>query len=173
MEMRDLPREELCAQIAAILQFQYNESFAKAFFRIYPDFKIQFSGRTGKIKQISKNNQLLATYKSQYGNFSFSILAIQQILPLIPPPRFRVKVLSTVASFIEQGKSVFAKHVIEIDPEQRAGDEVFVVDESDRLLALGKLNLPSNQLRSFTNGTAVKVRHGIRSSSDEEKIETI
>jgi uncharacterized protein with predicted RNA binding PUA domain len=168
MEMRDLPREEMNSHIAAILQFQFNENFAKTFFQTFPDFKIQFSGRTGKIKQLHLNNQLLATYKPQYGNFSFSISAIQQILPSIPPPRFRVKILTAVASFIEQGKSVFAKHVIEIDPEQRAGDEVFVVDETDRLLALGKLNLPPYQLRNFTNGTAVKVRHGIRSSSDEE-----
>ena len=36
-----------------------------------------------------------------------------------------------VAEYIAMGKSVFAKHVLAVDPELRAGDEVFVVDQSE------------------------------------------
>ena len=70
-------------------------------------------------------------------------------------------VLSEVAEFIKAGKSVFAKHVVRIDPTLHIGDEVIVVDQEDNLLAIGKLALPPHYFPSMQHGSAVKVRKGI------------
>jgi uncharacterized protein with predicted RNA binding PUA domain len=54
---------------------------------------------------------------------------------------------------------VFAKHVKIVDSQLRAGDELLVVDEQDRLLAVGKANLSPNEMLALTRGVAVKTRH--------------
>ena len=60
--------------------------------------------------------------------------------------------------FVTEGKSVFAKFVIEIDPELRARDEVLVVDEKDNLIRTGTLVLSPIEVRDFDRGPAVRVR---------------
>ena len=42
---------------------------------------------------------------------------------------------------MERGKTAFIKHVVEIDPELRAREEVLLTDQADRLLATGQLLL--------------------------------
>ncbi len=152
--------------INEILSYQYSPQFAETFFHLYPQFSLKFSSRTKKIKYIQENSLILLSYKAQTGTFLCNPDIIPKILQNLLPPQFRVKIQSDVASFVEAGKSVFAKHVISVDPQLRPGDEVFVVDEADRFLALGKLNLPVSQISAFSNGVAVKVRHGIRSPSN-------
>lgn len=151
--------------IYSCLSYQYSVIFAETFFQLFPQISLKFSTRTKKIKYVLEKDLILLSYKAQTGTFLCNPEIIPKILQNIPPPRFRVKILKEVTSFIEAGKSVFAKHVITADPELRPGDEVFVVDETDRFLALGKLNLPISQLSAFSTGVAVKVRHGIRSAS--------
>lgn len=64
---------------------------------------------------------------------------------------------------MEAGKTAFAKHVIDIDPELRAGEEVLITDKNDRLLATGQLLLSPAEIRDLDSGTAVDVRAGIAS----------
>jgi len=43
----------------------------------------------------------------------------------------------------------------------RAKDEVIVADENNRVLAVGRAVLSSEEMTSFKRGVAVKVRRGI------------
>ncbi|OYT31543.1 MAG: pseudouridine synthase, partial [Thermofilum sp. ex4484_79] len=52
--------------------------------------------------------------------------------------------------------------VVNVDPEIRAGEEVLVVDEEDRLLAIGRAVLAAQEMLSFKRGIAVKVRRGVK-----------
>jgi conserved protein with predicted RNA binding PUA domain len=152
-------KPQLDQWIYALFQYQYNVTFAEKFFEFFKAFSVQYSKNTGKVKHLLYDKQTIASYRPQTGTFTLSIETIKKILPTIPPPQFRVKVLSEVNTFIAQGKSVFCKHVVSVDPNLRPGDEVFVVDEQDQFLAIGKLQLPPNQVAQFQNGVAVKVRH--------------
>jgi predicted RNA-binding protein (TIGR00451 family) len=50
-----------------------------------------------------------------------------------------------------------------VDPELRPAEEVLVVDEEDRLLAVGRSFFNAEEMLSFKIGVAVKVRHGLES----------
>ncbi|TLZ60335.1 MAG: tRNA-guanine(15) transglycosylase, partial [Methanobacteriota archaeon] len=63
--------------------------------------------------------------------------------------------------FNRAGKNVFAKFVVEADPELRPMDEVLVVDREDRLAAVGQALLNAEEMVDFDLGLAVKVREGL------------
>ncbi len=81
---------------------------------------------------------------------------------VLPPPKLRVIADQGVAKFIAKGRSVFAKHVKDVDPHLRAGDEVLVTDEKDTLLAVGRAHLSPREMIDLSRGVAVKTRHSIR-----------
>ena len=70
---------------------------------------------------------------------------------------------SDAAPFVAKGKTAFARHVVDVDPEIRAGQEVLVVDGDDRFLGTGKTMLSAIEMKAFEKGTAVDVRGGIKS----------
>ncbi|MCK4797358.1 MAG: pseudouridine synthase, partial [Spirochaetes bacterium] len=57
--------------------------------------------------------------------------------------------------------TAFARHVVDVDSEIRAGQEILVVDEDDKLLGTGKTMLSASEMKAFEKGTAVDVRGGI------------
>jgi 7-cyano-7-deazaguanine tRNA-ribosyltransferase len=63
--------------------------------------------------------------------------------------------------FIKEGKSVFAKFVVDCDPNLRPFDECLIVDEKDNLLAAGRTLLNRDEMISFEYGMAVKTREAI------------
>jgi len=58
---------------------------------------------------------------------------------------------------------VFAVHVVSVDDDVRARDEVVVVDGAERILAVGRAVLSGGEMRAFKRGVAVKVRRGVES----------
>lgn len=83
----------------------------------------------------------------------------------IPSPRLRVVVPKEVAPFVAEGRSVFAKYVLQVDPLLRAGDEVLVVDEADTLLAVGSARLCPREMLDLSRGVAVRTRHHLKERS--------
>jgi uncharacterized protein with predicted RNA binding PUA domain len=71
-----------------------------------------------------------------------------------------VVIREDISSFVAQGKNVFAKHVTAADPQIRAGDEVIVVAENDRLIACGAAVVSGSEMLAFNYGVAVRVRQG-------------
>ena len=163
MKMNSFSRKELFFHIFSILSYQFNENFATEFLSLYEEMTFKFSKNTGKLKHIFMNNILQANYRASLGTFSLTIDSVKRVHHKIDFPAFRVQVQSDVSEFIADGKSVFAKHVKTVDPNLKLGNEVFIVDEQDNLLAVGKLSLPPNYIPYFQFGSAVNVRQGINS----------
>jgi uncharacterized protein with predicted RNA binding PUA domain len=82
----------------------------------------------------------------------------------IPPLKQRVVVEPKAERFVSLGRSVFAKHVLSVDPELRPGDEVIVTNKDDEVLAVGRAILSPEEVFSFDRGIAVKIRAGSRST---------
>jgi predicted RNA-binding protein (TIGR00451 family) len=80
-----------------------------------------------------------------------------------------VKVQSDVADFISKGRSVFAKHIIDCDIEIRPGEEVVVLNNHNAVLAVGRALLSGEEMKSFNNGAAVRVRRGNAEKRKEMK----
>ena len=66
-----------------------------------------------------------------------------------------------VSKFIAAGGDVFAVHVVKVDAEVGARDEVIAIDEDGQVLAVGRTMLCSEEIKAFKTGVAVKVRHGV------------
>jgi predicted RNA-binding protein (TIGR00451 family) len=56
-------------------------------------------------------------------------------------------------------------HVVKTDQEIRAKDEVIVVDEGGKVLAVGRAVLSGEEMKVFKIGVAVKVRRGCKEES--------
>jgi uncharacterized protein with predicted RNA binding PUA domain len=102
----------------------------------------------------------IATVRAKDGTLTLSMDGASVIHDMIPKPGMRVVVCEDAAPFVAKGKTAFAKHVIDMDPQLRAGEEVFVVDENDSLLATGQLMLSPQEVLLMDTGVAVDVRQG-------------
>ncbi len=63
-----------------------------------------------------------------------------------------VTVKNGVSKFIAAGGDVFAVHVVKVDDEVGAKDEVIAVDEDGQVLAVGRTSLSSRRNEGFQNG---------------------
>lgn len=145
-------------RIRMVACYQFGIGAEKAF---PSTIRITRSPNTHRIRHIYKDGKLLATYRPNHGMLALSIPGGQVLRRILKPPRHRVTVVSGVEDFIRKGGNVFAKHVTKVDPKLRPAEEVLVVDEKDRLLAVGRSFFNAQEMLSFKIGLAVKVRHGL------------
>jgi len=124
-------------------------------------FEYTFSKRTGRIKNVLLDNNLVATLRSD-GGLALTIFGAKL---LMQSPNFRencVTVSNDVSEFISDGKSVFCKHVIKCGNNVKVGSDVAVLDEDGNVIAVGKAVLSAKMIREFKRGVAVKVREGLK-----------
>lgn len=150
-------------RVRTIADYQFGRGAGEALFPENVEF--QFSS-TKKVRQVILDKNRLATVRAKDGMLTLGIEGARRLHAFFEYPKHRVIVNGEAAPFVAKGKTAFAKHVVAIDPDIRAGEEVLVVDENDKLLATGKAVLSAIELLSFKKGIAVDVRNGIESRSD-------
>jgi predicted RNA-binding protein (TIGR00451 family) len=99
------------------------------------------------------------------GLFSLSISGAERVAMVRGSAKCFVAIRNDVSEFIADGGDVFAVHVVEADSDIRASDEVIVVDEDGKVLAVGRAVLSADEMKAFKRGVAVKVRRGIKEES--------
>ncbi len=152
--------DRMLRTVRVIADYQFGEGAGRI---LFPDTcKFVLSPTTGRIRQIKDRGVRIATLKADSGWFTLSVEGARRLHEAFEYPKLRVVVLKDVAEFIAEGKSVFAKHVVDVDPNIRANDEVIVVDVDDRLLATGRAVLSAKEMLEFNRGVAVSVRQGIK-----------
>jgi predicted RNA-binding protein (TIGR00451 family) len=154
-------RDKLTAlrRIRTIANYQFGKYVGK---KLFPDeVKIVYSKRTGKIRHVYLDGELLATLRPTNGLFSLTIKGAKQMMKNVKKQRLWVKVPAEAEPFIAKGKSVFAKHVVDVDSEIRPQEEVIVINEKNEVLAVGKALLTGKEMKAFKRGVAVRVRRGI------------
>jgi uncharacterized protein with predicted RNA binding PUA domain len=119
------------------------------------------SKRTGRLRRVTLASEILATIRANDGRIVLTIVGAQRLHQTVKHPRLRAVVSQEFAQFIAEGRSLFAKHVKEVDTQLRAGDEVLIVDDKDKLLAVGMAKLSPQEMLDLTRGVAVKTRHSI------------
>lgn len=145
-------------RIRSIADYQFGAGAGSV---LFPDnVFIEFSHSTGRIRYISQKGERLATLRPTDGLLSLSVSAACKLgkKPLLA--HCFVTVQQDVAEFIERGGDVFAAHVTKVSPEVHAKDEVIVLDETGKVLAVGRAFLSAEEMQAFKTGVAVKVRHG-------------
>lgn len=128
--------------------------------KLFPDDVTFKLSRTKRVRQVLHQEKRIATIRARDGMFTLSMDAVNVLHQIISAPGQRVAVCDDAAPFVSKGKTAFAKHVIDIDPDLRAGDEVLVVDREDKALATGQLLLSPDEVQAMDTGAAVDIRYG-------------
>ena len=64
-------QNQLYQQLFAIISFQFDSNFAEQILQDFETLTFKISSRTGKIKQIQRFGDLIATYQSSDRHFFF------------------------------------------------------------------------------------------------------
>ena len=151
--------ESVLGKVRAIADYQFGKGVGE---KLFPEnITVQLSPRTGRIRYINLDGERLATLRPTDGLLSLSIKAAKFMAQNTPFAHCFVKIKSDVAAYIAKGGDVFAVHVVKVDEDIRAKDEVIILDETDNVLAVGRALLSSVEIAAFKTGVAVKVRHGV------------
>lgn len=155
--------EDALRRIRSVADYQFGKGVGA---KLFPEnVEIAYSQRTGRIRYIYLNGKRLATLRPTDGLFSLSIKGAKRIAENAGSAKCFVTVQNNVSRFIAEGGDVFAVHVVKADDKIRSKDEVIVVDEGGRVLAVGRSVLSSEEIKSFKVGVAVKVRRGCKEDS--------
>ena len=156
----------MLGRVRVIADYQFG---AGAGAGIFPEGCSFILSQTGRVRQVLLGEDRLATLRAYDGRLTLSFAGAARLREALPPPAYRVTVDPSVAEFIPEAKTGFAKHVVSADPGIRAGDEVLLVTGDDELLATGTALLSCAEMLSFKYGPAVKIREGRRSGCSQEK----
>ena len=151
-------------RIRSVADYQFGKGAGA---KLFPEnVKILYSKTTGRIRYVmSAKGERLATLRPTDGLLSLSINAAEFIAENADFARCFVTVREDVSKFVSDGSDVFTAHVVNVDDAIHARDEVIVVDETGKVLAVGRALLSSSEMKAFKTGVAVKVRHGCEKES--------
>ncbi|HYB92981.1 MAG TPA: PUA domain-containing protein [archaeon] len=155
-----MEKQDSLQKIRSVANYQFGSGAGEAL--LPKKVTIKFSKKTGKIRFIYLNNDLLATLRARDGMLALTLCGARRLLRKFPRPKFRVVVSNDVVDFIREGRNVFAKHVVEADAEIRPFEEVAVTDGNDKVIAVGRALLTGREMLVFKRGVAVKVRKGLK-----------
>ena len=155
--------DEALSKIRCVADYQFGKDVGA---KLFPDtVRIVYSKNTGKIRHIHLNEEMLATLRPTTGLFALTIAGAKRLVREVNPLCYWVKIQDDVESFIAKGRSAFAKHVTDADPEIRPHDEVLVINSRNEVLAVGRALLSGTEMNAFSRGTAVRVRRGVTEKS--------
>jgi predicted RNA-binding protein (TIGR00451 family) len=150
-------------KIRAVADYQFGKGVGA---KLFPDnVTVVYSKNTGKIRFIYLDDKLLATLRPTTGLFILTIAGAQQMMLTVNPPRLWVKLEDYAEPFVSKGRSAFAKHVTDADPEIRPKEEVIIIDQNNNVLAVGWALLTGTEMKAFMRGIAVSVRRGVSEKS--------
>lgn len=157
-ESRGLNKRDALERIRRIADYQFGRNVGE---KLFPDnVEIVFSKRTGRIRYVYLGEKLLAVLNPTTGLFTLTIEGAKRGFSAMEQKRLWVKVDDSIVPFIERGKDLFAKHVLDADEEIRPGEEVFIIDSNGEVIAVGKALLSGREMKAFKRGIAVRVRRG-------------
>lgn len=127
---------------------------------MFPDgTRIEYSKNTSRPRHIYIDDIMIANYRPTDALFTVTIAGAER-LNTLPGFTGYVVVIDDVLEFIEKGKNLFARHVVESGPGIRPDDEVIVRDTKGDVVAVGKAVLTSDEMLYFKTGLAVNIRRG-------------
>lgn len=117
--------------------------------------------KTKRIRQVYDGKDRLVTIRARDGFFTLGMKGAEKLHGHLKKPDLRAVVADEAIPFVSDGKTAFAKHILSIDENLRAGEEILVTDKDDNLIATGQLLLAPEEVLSIKCGPAVRVRSGI------------
>ena len=143
--------------IKAILNYQFGRRIGDKILRDHT-INVEVSKNTGRIRRVYIDKVYFGTVDATTGFIILSYKGAEVVKKYLPFPEYRVVIADESIPFVEQGKSVFNKFVIEVDENILPRDIVLVVDHNDDLIATGVAVLSALEMKQFFVGVAVKIK---------------
>lgn len=129
------------------------------------NIEMTFSKKTGRIRTVTHQGQLLCTLRIDGG------LAITPYFAqiLLKSKKFKencLEINQDAAPFVEEGKSVFCKHVIWCGKNIQISSDTPILYKN-KVIAVGKAVLSSEMISDFNIGMAIRVRDSLKSRRGE------
>jgi len=131
--------------------------FGKGVAKFLPkDIEITFSKKTGRIKTAHHKEKLLFTLRID-GGLALTPYFAQLLLKGKKFKENCLEVNKDAAPFIEEGRSVFCKHVVWCGKNIKIASDTPILFEN-KVIAVGRATLSAEMIVDFQRGVAVKVR---------------
>ncbi|MGW8181319.1 MAG: PUA domain-containing protein, partial [bacterium] len=121
--------------------------------------RVEYSRNTNRPRHIYIDDTMVANFRPTDALLTLTIAGAERLNQL-PGLTGYVVVIDDVLEFIEQGKNLFARHVVEAGPGIRPDDEVIVRNTKGDVVAVGRAVLTSDEMLRFKTGLAVNTRRG-------------
>ena len=150
------------------LQHSLDALFGNGTSKLLPkDIEITFSRKTGRIRTVSHKGKFLCTLRID-GSLAISTHFAQTLLKNKKFKENCVEVNADAAPFVEQGRSVFCKHVVSCGKNVRISADTPVLFKNE-VIAVGRAILSSEMISDFERGVAIKIRDSLKSRNEEIK----
>ncbi len=155
------PKEKLVHHLNTI--FGIKEITSDNFFS---NVTSEYSRRTGRIKNFFIDDVLFATLRKD-GGIVITIFAAKLLLKYGSFKQNCVIASDEAIPFVSEGKSLFCRHVKWCGSNITIGSEVAIIDNDDKIIAVGKSICHSSLIMKHRFSVAVKIREGIKSGKEE------
>ena len=151
-----------------LVAYQFTSYAISALYELqHYDPKICRSKTTNRIRQVViKNGDIAITIRASDYTIIPHTLFAKLLHKHLPFPLYRIVVVNEMVSDIMNGWTIFARHVLLADDNIRPGDEVLIVDEQDKLLAIGRTILGHQEMLTAVYGPAVAIREKVVSDAE-------
>jgi uncharacterized protein with predicted RNA binding PUA domain len=129
------------------------------------DIDIILSRKTGRIRTVFHKGKLLCTLRID-GSLAISIHFAQILLQNKTFRKNCIEINNDAAPFVQEGRSVFCKHVVWCGKNVRVASDTPILFEN-QVIAVGRAILSSEMISDFKRGVAIKVRDSLKSRKEE------
>jgi len=146
-----------------LIVYQYGAEAIKIFdYLDISRIKMCYSVNTKRLRGIVYNDKIFATVRASdfalIPHLSLGIL-LHKVLPY---PKWRVVIINEIVDdLLNEGYTVFSRHIINGDSRIRPHDEVLVVNEDDELIAVGRALVDYETMITSVYGGAVQIREKV------------
>jgi uncharacterized protein with predicted RNA binding PUA domain len=156
----------MCMDHVLKLQYSIDALFGNGVSKQLPkDLEMTFSRKTGRIRTVYHKGKLLCTLRID-GSLAISSHFAQLLLKNKKFKENCIEINEDAAPFVEQGRSVFCKHVVWCGKKVRISADTPVLFKN-QVIAVGKAILSSEMISDFDRGVAIKVRDSLKSRNEE------
>lgn len=142
-------------KIKAIVDYQFGKYSRSALFN--GTVKIVKSKNTGMIRTVFLENKHILSMRND-GFFTLKYEGGRLLHSYFKYPKLRIVVSKDSAEFNKLGKNVFARFVVDMDPDLVPYDEVLVVDTDDNYIGVGRTFMNRLEALKFKKGMIAEVR---------------
>lgn len=151
------------------LQSSIDSLFGNGVSKYLPkDIEMTFSRKTGRIRTVIHNGKLLCTLRID-GGLAISPYFAQMLMKSKTFRENCVEINKDAAPFVQEGRSVFCKHVVKCGKNVRISADTPILFKN-KVIAVGRAVLSYEMISDFDRGVAIKVRDSLKSRKEGKEL---